>query len=78
MRNATQDTYTRGIVRHGVTQICALSTEDAHVPLLDMNLTGIFCFEYERTVFNMWRDKPLKMTEILPQKEAERLSSNAG
>jgi hypothetical protein len=30
----------------------AVSQEDAHVPLLDADLTDIFCFEYERTVSN--------------------------
>jgi hypothetical protein len=30
----------------------AASRDDAHVPLLDADLTDIFCFEYERTVSN--------------------------
>jgi hypothetical protein len=30
----------------------AASRDDAHVPLLGVNLTDIFCFEYERTVSN--------------------------
>jgi hypothetical protein len=30
----------------------AASREDAHVPLLDADLTDIFCFEYERTISN--------------------------
>jgi hypothetical protein len=28
------------------------SADDAHVPLLDADLTDIFCFEYERVVSN--------------------------
>ena len=30
----------------------AASKEDAHVSFLDVDLTDIFCFEYERTVSN--------------------------
>jgi hypothetical protein len=87
----------------------AVSKEDAHVPLLDVKLEDVFCFEYERTVSNdyvvrfetrlfqilkenrdrpqpknqvvlhkkldgaiviLWKNKPLKIKEIIPKKEA--------
>jgi hypothetical protein len=28
----------------------AKSPQDAHIPLFDIDLSGIFCFEYERAV----------------------------